>query len=101
MLQRGKEAFDQVALTIEPLAKARLPAPVAFGRDVGCGTLILDEVADSVGIVGLVRQHDGAEMVEQRIGDLRVVRLSCSQAEPNREPLCVDNYVDFGREPTA
>lgn len=58
MLQLGKEAFDQVALTIEPLAEARLPAPVAFGLDIGCGTLVLDELADSVGIVGLVRQHD-------------------------------------------
>ena len=40
-------------------------------------------------------------MVEQRVGDLSVVRLSCRQAEPDREALRVDDDVDLGREPTA
>ena len=38
-------------------------------------------------------------MVEQRIGDLPVVRLPGGQAEPDREALRVDDDVDFGREP--
>ena len=38
-------------------------------------------------------------MVEQRVGDLPVMRLPCRQAEPDREPLRVDDDVDFGREP--
>src|SRR5262249_39082979 len=48
------------------------PAPIALGRYVRCGTLFLDQVTDAVGIIGLVRQHDGAraEVVEQRVGDL-------------------------------
>ena len=59
--------------------------------------------ADAVGVIGLVRQHDGAraEMIEQRIGDLPVMRLPCSQAEPDREPLRVDDDVDLGREPAS
>ena len=74
--------LDQVALAIEPLAEAELPAPVALGRDVGRGTLVLDQLADSVGVACLVSEHGGArpEMVEQRVGDLPVMR-----SMPNRK----------------
>lgn len=37
-------------------------------------------------------------MVEQRARDLPVVRLSCCQAEPDRESLRIDDRVDFGGE---
>ena len=40
-------------------------------------------------------------MVEQRVGDLPVVRLPGGQAEPDRETLRVDDNVDLGREPAA
>jgi len=103
VLQLGEEPLDQVALAVEPLAEAGLPAPVALRRYVGGGTLVLDQLADTVGIVGLVGQHDGAwtEAVEQRVGDLPIVRLPCCQAEPDREALRVDDDVDLGREPAA
>jgi hypothetical protein len=56
-------------------------------------------------------------MVKQCGGDLLVMRLSCRQAEPDRETLCVDNRealcvdnrealcvengMDLGRKPAA
>ena len=40
-------------------------------------------------------------MVEQRVGDLPVVRLPGGQAEPDRQALRVDDNVDLGREPAA
>jgi hypothetical protein len=40
-------------------------------------------------------------MVEQRVGDLPVLRLPCCQAEPDREPLRVDDDMDLGREPAS
>ena len=43
----------------------------------------------------------GGEVVEQGVGDLPVVCLSSGQAEPDREPLRVDDDVDLGREPSA
>jgi hypothetical protein len=56
-----------------------------------------------VGIIGLVCQHDrtGTQVVEQRIGDLPVMRLSGGQAEPDGEPLRIDDDMDLGREPAA
>jgi hypothetical protein len=103
VLQLGEEPLDQVALTIEPLAEARLPLAIVLRRDVGRGTLVLDQLADAVGIVCLVGEHDGAraELVEQPVSDPTVVRLSCRQAEPDREALRVDNDMDLGREPAA
>lgn len=103
MLQLREEPLDEVALAVEPFAEARLPLAVALGRDVGRGALFLDQITDAVGVIGLVRQHYGAwaEMVEQLIGDLPIVRLPGGQTEPDREPLRVDDDVDLGREPAS
>ena len=70
---------------------------------MGGAALVLDQFADAIGVVGLIRQHDGSrdEMVEQRVGDLPVMHLPCRQAEPDREPLRVDDDVDFGCEPAS
>jgi hypothetical protein len=99
VLQLGEEALDQIALAIKPLAEAGFPAPVALGRDVGRGALVLDQHADAVGVVSLVGQDDSAqaEMVEQPVGYLPVMPLPGGQAEPDREALRVDDDVDLGR----
>ena len=103
MLQLGEEPLDEVALAIEPFAEAGFPAPVALGRDVGRGALVLDQLADTVGIIGLVRENNSVrpETVKQLVGDLPVVCLSCRQAEPDEEALRVDDDVDLGRVPAA
>jgi len=59
-LQLGEEAFDEIALTVEPLAEAGSPLALALRGGVRRGTLVLDQLADAVSVVGLVRQHDGA-----------------------------------------
>ena len=101
MLQLGEEALDEVTLAVEALAEAGLPLAVAPGRDVGRSTLFLYQLSDAVGVVGLVREHDGAraEVIQQAICDLPVVRLPRGQAEPDREALRVNDDVDLGREP--
>lgn len=103
MLQLREEPLDVVPLSVEALAKAGLPLAIAFRWDIGCGTLLLDQFADAIGIIGLVGEDDGAraEVVEQRVGDPTVMRLSCRQAEPDREALRVDDDMDLGREPTS
>lgn len=40
-------------------------------------------------------------MVEQCVGNLPVVCLACRQAEPDREPLPIDDHMDFGCEPAS
>ena len=103
VLQLGEEALDKISFAIEAFAEARLPAPVALRRDVGRCAPLLEQFADAVGVVSLIGQHDGArpEMVEQRICDLPVMRLSGSQAEPDREAPRVDDDVALGRDAAA
>ena len=40
-------------------------------------------------------------MVEQFVSGLPIMRLPSGQAEPDREPLRIDDSMDFGREPAA
>ena len=69
-------------------------------RNVQRGTLVLDELPDAIGIVGLISQLDCAlaEMVEQGIVDLPVVRLSGGKPGLDGKALRVDSDVVFGRE---
>jgi hypothetical protein len=67
---------------------------------LGASRPFLDERANAVGVVGLVGQDNDArsKAVEQLVGDLSVVRLRGRQTDPDREPLGVDDDVDFRRE---
>jgi hypothetical protein len=98
-----EEAFDQVPLAVEGLAEPNGVFAVGFWRDVGCCALCQDQRADTIAVIGLVTQDDraGTEMIEQLIGYWSIMGLPATQAEPDREPLRVDDDVDLGREPTA
>lgn len=61
-LELAEEPLDQIALAIEPLAEAWFPFAIGFGRGVGHPALALDEVADAIGIIGFVREHDGSRI---------------------------------------
>ncbi len=50
-----KNRSIRFALAVEALAEAGLPLAVALRRDVGRGTLVLDQLPDAVSVVGLVR----------------------------------------------
>jgi hypothetical protein len=64
--------------------------------------LVPDQGANAIGVIGFFGQYDGAraEVVEQSVGDLAVMRLSGGHAEPDRESLRVDDR-DFGSEPAS
>jgi len=100
VLELAEEALNEVALAIEPFGEAELFFAVAFGGDVWGCTLLLNMVADAVGVVGLVGQDNDArgQPVEQLFRDLAIMGLSGRQADPDREPLGVDDDVDFRRE---
>ena len=103
VLQLGKKALNQIALPVEPLPEAGLPAPVSLWRDVGRGTLLLYRFADTVGVIGLVSQHDGArsKMIEKRIDDLSVMRLPSRETESDRKSSRVYDNMYLGRKPAS
>jgi hypothetical protein len=103
MLQLGEEALDEVSLTVKPCAEVRFRRPVGLGRDVGKRPPVAERRADAIGIVCLVCEHDrtGDNVIQQCVGGLPIVTLSGGEAQPDREPLRIDDRVDFCRKPTS
>ena len=66
-------------------------------RDVGHGTLALDQVADRVAVICLVGQHDGArrEIVEQDISSTAVSDVAAGQQKAERAPFAVGERVEL------
>ena len=100
VLEFAEEALDQIALAVEHLAEAGFPFAVGLRRDVGHRALRLDQIADSIGVISLVGQNDGAwiKAIEQAERSGSVMRLPRCQAEPDRETFGIDDRVDLGRE---
>ncbi len=100
VLELAEETLDQIAFAVEHLAEARFPFSIGFGRDVGNRALRFDQVSYAIGVISFVGENDGAmiKAIEQAERGGSVMGLPCCQAEPDREPLGVDNRVDLGRE---
>jgi hypothetical protein len=100
VLQFAEEPLDQVALSVERPREAGFPLAIGLRRDVGNCTLILDQAADCIGVIGLVAKHDGSwrKSIEQLMSGRRIVRMAGAQANPDRQPLRIDERVDLGRE---
>jgi len=41
------------------------------------------------------------QMIEQFISDLTIMCLASGQAKPDREPLRINDRMDFGRKPAS
>ena len=97
-----KHALDRVAITVEVGREATLPHSGGLGRDVGCGPLALDFVADGVGVIALVAVQDLGrdDPVEQDLGSDTVGHLAAGQQERDRATEAIGQGVDF-RGPSA
>lgn len=60
VLEAAEHALDGIAPLVEAAAEAAFPASVGLGRGVGNSALPLDEVPDTVGVIGAVRMDDAA-----------------------------------------
>jgi hypothetical protein len=102
ILEAAKHALDRVAITVEVGREATLPHSGGFGRDVGCGPLALDFVADGVGVIPLVAVQDLGrdDPVEQKFGSDTIRHLAAGQQERDRATEAIGQGVDF-RGPSA
>ena len=102
VLETSEHALDGVAIAIEVGREAVLPAPVDLGRDVGCGALALDLLADGIGVIALVTMQDfgRTQPVEQGIRRYAIGHLAAGQQERDRAAEAVGQGMDF-RGPSA
>ena len=101
ILKLVEETLDVVALAVERLGPAEaLFAPDHVGN-VGNGAAGLDVGSQSIGIIGLVGDNDGAagEIGQKRFGARQIMGLSGRNQELKRPALAIDAGVDFRREP--
>ena len=81
MLEFVEEAFDQIALPVEPFAERGGIEPVWHRPNVGPGAAFRHGIAQSVGIVGPVGQQNVAllDALEHVVGAAPVMRLALGQ----------------------
>jgi len=78
VFEPAEHALDGVAAFVEGLAEAALPDAGALGRDVWDGSLVLDQVADTVGVIGAVGMDDAAlrQIIQQVLRCPAIRRLA-------------------------
>lgn len=103
MFDTVEEAFDEVALAIDPAGEGEALLAVLAGRYVGPGVLASGGIADGIAIVSLVAEQRRAfgHGLEQRLGFLAVVDLAAGQAQSNGTTVSVNEGVDLAREPAS
>lgn len=74
VIAAAEHSFDSVATFVKGLAEAAFPDQLTLGRDVGNGILILNQVADTIAVVGAVGVDDAApeQGREQALGCMKV-----------------------------
>lgn len=102
MLEFIEEAFDQVALPVEPFTESGRIEPVWHRSYIGPCAALLHGVAQSVGIVGPVGQQDVArhDAVEHVVGAASVMCLTLGQLEVDGQAAGIDEGVDLCRQAT-
>jgi hypothetical protein len=85
-LRRQKYALDSAAAAVEDRREARLPAPVALGRDVRGSSARLDLPVDGVAVVALVgvQKAAGWQMLQEKRARPGASNLSVGQQEGER-----------------
>ena len=98
VLEAAEHALNGVASSIQAAAEAAFPASIGLGRDVGNGTLLFNQAADAVGVIGAVRMDDAPDRqaAQQRFGRSTVCGLTRRQLEGERLALGVGDGVDLG-----
>ena len=103
MLELVEEAFDVVSLAIDRFRPAVSLVAVGFIGNVGDRALVTDEGADTIGVVALVGDDDGAllETLEQSLCRGQIVIVARRDQEADRAPFRIDAGVDLRGEAAA
>lgn len=103
MLDAVEEALDPIAQLVDPRAEGWRIDAVVERADIDVGALCGDFRPQRVAVVAPVGEQNAVarQRCEHVLAALAVVSLTFRQLERNREPVAVDDRVDFGRKPAA
>ena len=103
VLDAVEEALDAVAQLVDPRAERRWVGAMVERADVGIGALPGNLGAERVAVVAAIGEQDAVrpERAQHVFATLSVVRLTLGQLERDREPVAVNDRVNFGRKPAA
>ena len=103
VLDLVEEALDEVALSVQDFAVAPGHTPASGRRNAGPDAALAQELAEPVGVVGLVGDEAavGRQDVDESRNGSEVMRLSRCQSQSDRQPTAIDHRVDLGGQAAA
>ena len=102
LLEPGEEVLDQVTHLIEVLVVGEIAGAVAHGWDDGGASGAVQDVAEAIGVEGLVgEQAARPDAFDEWNRANTVVALAFGDLEGDRQPKRVDDQVNLGRRPTS
>lgn len=103
LLELVEASFDQVALFVGPLRVGDRLGPVDLGRDADATVLVVDDIADPVGVIGAIREHDSPsrQIVEQNLRHRSVVGLAGRELKLHRQAIADDAGMQLGGQSSA
>jgi hypothetical protein len=98
VLEPAEHALDRIAPFVEDLAEAAFPEAVEFGRYVRNRALALDQVANTVSVVGAVGMDDTplGQAGQQHLGRVAVRCVARCQVEGEWSAVSIGDGVDLG-----
>lgn len=97
VLEVAEHAVDRFAPFVEGLGEAAFPAAVCLGRNVRNRTLALNEIANRVGVIGFIAEHDGLghKIVQQDTGRPAIGDLAAGQQKAQWSAFAVDECIEL------
>lgn len=98
-----EKPFDPIAQLVDPRAEGRRIDAMIERADVGISALFGDFGAKRIAVIAAIGQQNAVltERAEHVLATLAIVCLPFGQLERDREPVAVDDRVNFGRKPAA
>lgn len=99
----AEEPFDRIAQFVKRHVEGGMADPVGHGPDIGDGTALFHRCSQGIGVVSPVGEQDIArtQAVEHVSGAAPVVGLARRNLEQDRQPIGIDQCMNFGGQPAS
>jgi hypothetical protein len=97
LFELAEAAFDEVSLSVEVTVDGMLAGARRVVRDDGLGSLLGDSLADVIGVVSRIGDHElGLSVLEKGGGLWGIAVLASGENEADRTAQAANRKMDFG-----